>query len=100
VTCPSDSTDSEGECGTWLRVTGQDFGGHITCRTCNTSWPTERLLRVVATSNTAELWLDTDAAAEWLGVQTRTLRKWAAQGKIKRQHGQYEVKAFMTREVI
>ena len=46
VTCPADTDD--GECGELLRVTGEDFGGSVTCRACRTSWPTERLLWVVA----------------------------------------------------
>jgi hypothetical protein len=89
VTCPADT--DQGECGNVLRVTGQDFGGTISCKTCGTHWPTDRLLMVVASSNHAELWLDPEAAAEWVGVNTRTLRKWAKAGKIKRDHGRYEV---------
>lgn len=89
VTCPTDQGDSE--CGNPLRVTGQDFGNTINCRQCQTTWPTERLLMVVASSQRAELWLDPEAASEWVGVNPRTLRKWASQGKIKREHGRYEV---------
>jgi hypothetical protein len=89
VTCPAD-TDA-GECGNVLRVSGQDFGGTVSCKTCGTNWPTDRLLMVVASSQHAELWLDPEAAAEWVGVDVRTLRKWAKQGKIKRDHGRYEV---------
>jgi hypothetical protein len=93
VTCPSDSNDSDGECGTWLRVTGQDFGGHITCRTCNTSWPTERLLRVVASSSEADLWVDTDVAVRHTGLPESTLRRWGKAGKIKRKGSLYEYKS-------
>jgi hypothetical protein len=89
VTCPADVED--GECGNQLRVSGQDFGGQVTCRACNTTWPVDRLLHVVATSRHAELWLDPEAASEWLGVHTGTLRKWAKDGRIKRERGRYEV---------
>jgi hypothetical protein len=89
VTCPTDIDD--GECGNVLRVSGQDFGGTITCKRCSTTWLTDRLLMVVASSNHAELWLDPEAAAEWVGVGVRTLRKWAKLGKIKRDQGRYEV---------
>jgi hypothetical protein len=89
VTCPSDT--DQGECGQTLRVTGQDFGGQVTCRACGTVWLTDRLLMVVASSLHAELWLDPEAASEWVGVHVRTLRKWANAGKIKREHGRYEV---------
>ena len=89
VTCPADT--DEGECGTQLRVSGEDFGGHISCRGCGTTWPVDRLLHVVASSQHAELWLDPEAASEWLGISERTLRLWAKEGRIMRDHGRYEV---------
>lgn len=89
VTCPADADD--GECGHVLLVSGDDFGGEVTCRSCRTTWPVERLLHVVASSKHAELWLDGQAAAMHLGVSERTLRTWAAEGRIKRDHGRYEV---------
>jgi hypothetical protein len=89
VTCPSDTED--GECGQQLRVSGEDFGGQVTCRSCRTTWPVERLLRVVASSRMAELWLDPEAASEWLGIGERTLRTWAREGRIRRENGRYEV---------
>lgn len=89
VTCPTDV--DEGECGQVLRVSGKDFGGQVTCRSCRTTWPVERLLRVVASSRHAELWLDPEAASEWLGVRAGTLRRWAKEGRITREHGRYEV---------
>ena len=91
VTCPTDTED--GECGTLLRVTGQDFGGDVICRTCNTSWPTERLLRVVASSTEADLWVDTDVAVRHTGVPESTLRRWGKDGKIKRKGSLYEYKS-------
>ena len=89
VTCPADTDD--GECSTQLRVSGEDFGGHISCRGCGTTWPVDRLLHVVASSQHAELWLDPEAASEWLGISERTLRLWAKEGRIMRDHGRYEV---------
>lgn len=89
VTCPTDLED--GECGTRLRVSGEDFGGHVTCRSCSTTWPVERLLRVVASSQHAQLWLDPEAASQWLGISERTLRLWAREGRIQRANGRYEV---------
>lgn len=89
VTCPTDTDD--GECGAVLLVRSEDFGGDVACRACGTRWPVERLLRVVASSRHAELWLDPDAASEWIGVHPATLRRWAAAGRIQRAHGLYEV---------
>jgi len=88
VTCPADTED--GECGRQIRITGEDFDTTIRCRSCGTSWPVERLLRVVASSRHAELWLDPEAAARWFGIPSRELRRWAARGRIKRSNGRYE----------
>jgi hypothetical protein len=89
VTCPADVEGEE--CGRQLMVSGEDFGGDVVCRGCGTTWPVERLLRVVAASHHAELWLDPEAAAEWLGVHVATLRRWSKQGRLRREHGRYEV---------
>jgi hypothetical protein len=91
VTCPADT--DQGECGQMLRVTGQDFGQNITCRACGTSWPTERLLWVVASSKEADMWVDADAAARHTGVPETTLRRWGKQGRIKRKGRMYEYKS-------
>jgi hypothetical protein len=88
VTCPTDT--DEGECGARIRVTGEDFDGHVTCPKCRSRWPVERLLRVVASSRHAELWLDPEAAAMFFGLSSRVLRLWAQKGIIKRRNGQYE----------
>jgi hypothetical protein len=89
VTCPTDTDD--GECGREFMISGDDFGGDVYCRVCGTTWPVERLLRVVASSRLSELWLDPEAAAEYCGVSSRLLRKWGQQGLIKRERGRYEV---------
>jgi hypothetical protein len=94
VTCPADADD--GECGNVLRITGEDFGKDVTCRTCRTTWPTDRLLMVVASSTEADLWIDTEAAARHTGVPEASLRRYAKQGKIKRRGSLYEYKSLTT----
>lgn len=91
VTCPTDLPNGDGECGREFLISGEDFGGEVYCRVCGTTWPVERLLRVVASSRLSELWLDPEAAAEYCGVSSRQLRKWGQQGLIKRERGRYEV---------
>jgi hypothetical protein len=91
VTCPADTDD--GECGTVLRVTGDDFGGCVTCKGCKATWPTDRLLMVVASSNEADMWVDTDVAVRHTGVAESTLRRWGKAGKIKRHGSLYEYKS-------
>ena len=88
VTCPADAGDRE--CGQPLRISGEDFDRDIHCRKCGATWPVERLLRVVASSRHAELWLDPEAAATWFGIPSRELRRWAQAGRIKRQNNRYE----------
>lgn len=88
VACPADL--ESGECGRSLRITGEDFDSEICCKGCGTVWPVERLLRVVASSRSGELWLDPEAAARWFGIPSRELRRWAARGRIKRSKGRYE----------
>jgi hypothetical protein len=91
VTCPTDTDD--GECGTILRVTGKDFGHEVTCRKCRTTWPTERLLWVVASSTEADLWVDTDVAVRHTGVPESTLRRWAKEKRVRKMGGMYEYKS-------
>lgn len=88
VTCPADT--DEGECGRQIRISGEDFDGSVSCRGCGTSWPVERLLRVVASSQTADLWLDPEAASRWFGIPARELRRWAQHGRVRRANGRYE----------
>ena len=88
VTCPAD--DGDRECGQPLRISGEDFDSQISCRKCGAQWPVERLLRVVASSRHAELWLDPEAAATWFGIPSRELRRWAQAGRIKRKNNRYE----------
>lgn len=89
ATCPADT--SEGECGTGILVSAEDFDNQVTCRKCGTTWPVARLLHVVASSKHAELWLDPAAASEYLNCGQSTLRRWAKDGLIRREHGRYEV---------
>ena len=93
VSCPADV--DEGECGNKLRVNGEDFDGHVTCRSCKTTWEVKRLMLVVASSQTAEIWIDSEAAVEMFGIPSRTLRDWAKRGDIRRNAGRYEVASLM-----
>jgi hypothetical protein len=90
VACPSDTDD--GECGNRLKVNGEDFDGHVTCRHCHTTWPVQRLLLVAATSTTSAIWLDPEAAARMYNVSTKTLQRWAKDGRIHKEHGRYDVR--------
>lgn len=90
VACPSDI--DEGECGNRLRVNGEDFDGHVTCRQCKTTWPVQRLLLVAASSTNSAIMLDPEAAARMYNVSTKTLQRWAKAGRITKEHGRYDVR--------
>jgi hypothetical protein len=87
VTCPTDT--EHGECGNILSVSGEDFDGSITCRNCQTIWPTYRLLMVVVSSTEALLWIDKAAILVVVGLTERTLERWANQDKVRRRNGLY-----------
>ena len=90
VVCPSDT--DEGECGNRLRVNGEDFDGHVTCRQCKTTWPVQRLMLVAASSTSSAIMLDAEAAARMYNLNVSTLRRWAKAGKIKNERGQYDIR--------
>lgn len=89
VDCPADHAG--GICGARLRVTGQDYGGTVTCPRCRTPWDVGRLLRVVSSTRQADVWLPADDLALHVGLNERTLRKWAARGLVRRQGGRYSL---------
>jgi hypothetical protein len=91
VECPTDTED--GRCAYLLRVTGQDVGHVVVCRRCGTHWDVERLLLVVASDAEADVWLPADGVERLAGIPERTLRRWAAQGRVQRAHGRYEFRS-------
>lgn len=92
---PTDAVDSQGlaiECG--FRLYYADVHEDVTCKRCGTT-RSAMTLAAVAMSDGAEVWLDPEAAASWLGVTEGTLRQWARQGKVQRSHGRYLVRERM-----
>lgn len=92
VRCPAD------DCGRWLRINANIPEAEVRCKGCDTTWSSARLIVVGVTGDTP-VWLDPDAAAVACGKSTSTLRLWAQQGKIQRDHGRYElhsIRAAMT----
>lgn len=75
-------------CGRRLRVDAADMDATVKCVGCGAKW-TVRSLVIQAGDDDA--WLDPDAIEAWTGVHPRTLRRWAAAGKVEREHGLYRV---------
>jgi hypothetical protein len=91
VACPTIGDDGD-DCGRMLSVSGEDLEGEVTCRSCRTTWSVDRLLTIVAGEVDGAIWMDGEAAAQRAGVDVRTLRRWAASGLVRRDHGRYDLK--------
>lgn len=70
-------------------VTGRadwSIGDHVTCPRCGATRSPEQLLRAAGKDGA---YVDPEAIARWYGLSERTLRRWAARGEIRREHGRY-----------
>lgn len=89
VSCPTDADG--GRCGSSLRVTGEDFGSSVVCKSCHTSWDVMRLLHVCIHDAASTLWLPASEIALLYSVPESTLRLWLTAGEVRREHGRYDV---------
>lgn len=89
VDCPADHLD--GTCGAPLRIAGLELADAVYCRRCHTRWEVHRLLLVAAADSTATVWLTVDDVALLLGISQATLKRWAKAGRIRREHGLFDV---------
>lgn len=87
VKCPTMNDD--GECG--YRLHYHDLTEPVTCRRCGVTRDASTLA-AVAMSDGREVWLDPEAAANWLGMSESTLRRMANRGEIARSHGRYLIR--------
>jgi hypothetical protein len=88
VKCPT--ILDHGSCD--YRLHYADVHEEITCRRCGAT-RSAMTLAAVAAADGRDIWLDPEAAAQWLGVTEGTLRQWARKGRIERDHGRYRVSA-------
>ena len=63
----------------------------MTCRRCRVTRDATTLA-AVALSDGREVWLDPEAAANWLGISEPTLRRMARRGQLSRSHGRYLIR--------
>lgn len=87
VKCPT--LNDDGECG--YRLYYRDWDEHVTCRRCGVTRDASTLV-AVAMSDGRDVWLDPEAASQWLGVSEVTLRRMARRGDIERAHGRYLIR--------
>lgn len=95
IPCPAD-IDLDGEvvtCGKAIKIVEVEMEAMVTCPSCKTHWRVGRLLFVGAATIDGGIYVDPEAASQYLGVSERTLRQWAKSGRIKRDHGRYDIAA-------
>jgi len=93
IPCPADIDTDDGvaTCGKPIKITDVEMEATVNCPTCKTHWRVGRLLYVGASTVNGGIYVDPEAASEYLGVTERTLRQWAKAGKIKRERGRYDI---------
>lgn len=91
VACPADLPNGD-LCGTWLIVHTQS--DEVVCKRCRTMWHADWLMRVAAAAKTA-IWVDREAILERYTVTDRTLRRWVADGKVRRKGEMYDISGLM-----
>ena len=93
IPCPADVHTAEGiaTCGKAIKITDVDLENLVSCPGCKTHWRVGRLLYVGAATANGGIYVDAEAASQYLGVTERTLRQWAKAGKIKRERGRYDI---------
>lgn len=88
IQCPT-ITDDGDECG--YRLHYHDLNEPVMCRRCGVTRDASTLA-AVAMSDGREVWLDPEAAANWLGISEPTLRRMARRGDVERSHGRYLIR--------
>ncbi len=63
----------------------------ITCRVCRVTRSLETVVTIAMFDSEGEIWIDPEAAALHFGISRSKLHKWAAEGKIMRSHGRFEL---------
>lgn len=93
ITCVADieRAGTTRTCSSRIPVSPDNITSQVTCNRCRTTWDVPHLIHVAISTPGAELWADPEAAAGYFHVDPSTLRKWARAGRIRRDHGRYEL---------
>lgn len=90
ITCPADGQDGS-ICGRRIGIDAAETS--VVCPSCRTTWDVLHLMYVAISTPGTEMWADPEACAAYFRIATSTLRRWAIAGKIKRNHGRYELRS-------
>lgn len=100
VPCPAPHRDHDGRaCGYRLAVVMDRAADDIVCPRCSETWSGNRLILVALNDPAVTVWAYPDVIEATLGIPTRTLRQWAADGKVARNGSRYDVGAAFRRRV-
>jgi hypothetical protein len=80
LACPA-ILDDGAECGAVIRL--EPGGDAITCRGCGHAWTALWLLQVAGSG--IDAWADLEAAARYSSLSERSIRRWAATGRVRRR---------------
>ena len=84
IPCPKTLEDGA-TCNSLIAVKGDDLLEPVTCRKCDSDWTPARLIAVATTTPGIEIWLDTEAVANWTGITERQVRNVVSKHRLKRK---------------
>ena len=93
IPCPATNDDGS-TCNSLIAVKGDDLLEPVTCKKCKSSWTPARLIAVATSTPDIEIWLDTEAVAQWTGISERQVRNVVAKHKLKRKGQLIDLQAF------
>jgi hypothetical protein len=85
IPCPADLPDGKGVCNALIPVKGDDLREPVTCRRCKSEWTPARLIAVAMSAPNLNVWLDTEAIANWVGLSERQVRRVSTKHQIPRK---------------
>ena len=83
IPCPAEISD--GQCNQLLKINVDDPLDIFQCRKCETQWTTLRLVAVALSDRTREIWVDSEAIANWVGMSQRNVQRLVKDKKIPRR---------------
>lgn len=84
IPCPATNEDGT-TCNALIPVKGDDLLEPVTCRKCGSQWTPARLIAVATSTPGIEIWLDTEAIANWTGITERQVRNVVSKHRLKRK---------------
>jgi hypothetical protein len=91
--CPTTNEDGS-TCNALIAVKGDDLFEPLHCRKCESDWTAARLIAVATNTPGIEIWLDTEAIAEWTGITERQVRNVVTKHKLERKGQLIDLQAF------